>query len=131
MPRKPVSCSKKCRFDDENETGGQVLSGDASLIRFLAMSAPLSLVVPADRRYRVLAPELAEKYAELAGGTAADGPALAAAVASAMDTLCPETNAGLQIDLTFRPDDASGVIVEIRCEGRSTTVKHLLSAEKR
>jgi hypothetical protein len=94
------------------------------------MSAPLSLVVPADRRYRVLAPELAEKYAELAGGSAADGPALAAAIASAMDTLCPETNAGLHIDLTFRPEP-TGVVVEIRCQGRSTTVRHLLSAEKR
>ena len=72
----------------------------------------------------------AEKYAELAGGSAADGPALAAAIASAMDTLCPETNAGLHIDLTFRPEP-TGVVIEIRCQGRSTTVRHLLSAEKR
>ncbi|HYN06002.1 MAG TPA: hypothetical protein VES67_01305 [Vicinamibacterales bacterium] len=91
---------------------------------------PLSLIVPADRRYRVLAPELAEKYAELAGGSAADGPALAATVAAAMDQLCPETDSGFHIDLTFRPD-ANGLIVEIHCEGRSTTVRHLLSAEKR
>jgi hypothetical protein len=94
------------------------------------MSGPLSLIVPADRRYRVLAPELAEKYAELAGGTAADGPALAAAVAAAMDTICPDTDAGFHIDLNFRPD-ASGLVIEIHCEGRSTTVRHLLSAEKR
>ena len=94
------------------------------------MSGPLSLIVPADRRYRVLAPELAEKYAELAGGSAADGPALAASVAAAMDTICPDNGAGQHIDLTFRPD-ASGLVVEIHCEGRSTTVRHLLSAEKR
>jgi len=79
------------------------------------MSGPLSLIVPADRRFRVLAPELAEKYAELAGGTAADGPALAASIAAAMDQLCPETEAGLHIDLSFRPE-ASGLVVEIRCE---------------
>ena len=94
------------------------------------MSGPLSLIVPADPRFRVLAPELAEKYAELSGGTAADGPALAASIAAAMNEVCPETDAGHHIDLKFRPD-ASGVIVEIHCEGRSTTVRHLLSAEKR
>jgi hypothetical protein len=94
------------------------------------MSGPLSLIVPADRRYRVLAPELAEKYAELAGGTAAGGPALAASIAAAMDTLCPDTGSGAHIDLNFRPE-ATGLVVEIRCEGRSTTVRHLLSAEKR
>lgn len=94
------------------------------------MPGPLSLIVPADRRYRVLAPELAEKYAELAGGTAADGPALAASIAAAMDKLCPESTAGEHIDLTFRPEP-TGLVVEIHCEGRSTTVRHLLSAEKR
>jgi hypothetical protein len=78
----------------------------------------------------VLAPELAEKYAELAGGAAADGPALAASIAAAMDALCPESTAGEHIDLRFRPD-ASGLVVEIHCEGRSTTVRHLLSAEQR
>ena len=62
--------------------------------------------------------------------TAADGPAFAAAIAAAMDKLCPDTGSGEHIDLNFRPE-ASGLVVEIRCEGRSTTVRHLLSAEKR
>lgn len=94
------------------------------------MSGPLFLIVPADGRFRTLASELAEKYAELAGGTAADGPALAATIATAMDQLCPETDGGFHIDLTFRPD-ATGFLVEIKCGDRSTTVRHLLSAEKR
>jgi hypothetical protein len=47
-----------------------------------------------------------------------------------MDQLCPETDAGAHIDLTFRPD-ATGLLVEIRCADRATTVRHLLSAEKR
>jgi hypothetical protein len=94
------------------------------------MAAPIFLIVPADRRFRGLAPELAEKYAELAGGTASDGPALAATIGAAMDQLCPETDAAAHVDLTFRPD-ATGLIVEIRCGDRSTTVRHLLSAEKR
>ena len=47
-----------------------------------------------------------------------------------MDQLCPETDEGFHIDLTFRPD-ATGLLVEIKCGERSTTVRHLLSAEKR
>ena len=38
-----------------------------------------------------------------------DGPALAATIAAAMDQLCPETDEGFHIDLTFRPD-ATGLL---------------------
>ena len=93
------------------------------------MSLPFSLQVPADARYRVLAPEIASRYAEVSGGTKADGQALAAALTEALEGLAREGGPDATFDLRFEPG-ASGVEVTVRSEGRSTVVRHALPAPK-
>ena len=90
------------------------------------MSDPVTLVVPADARYRTLAPELAGKYVEIAGGSAADAKTLSEAVLRALTTL---TAAGADIDVAFH-SEGSRVEITLRCGGRSAVVKHLLRAAK-
>ena len=93
------------------------------------MSLPITLQLPADPRYRVLAPEIASRYAELVGGTKSDGQALAATLTEALDRLASEGSADATFDVQFQPA-AAGVDITVRCEGRTTVVRHALPAPK-
>ena len=88
------------------------------------MSVPFTFHVPSDRRYRILAPEVAGKYAELAGGTPADGVVLAAALSAAMDDLSNGADADFELSYRIRSGE---VEVTVQCAGRSTVVKHPLT----
>ena len=94
------------------------------------MPLPFSLSVPLDPDYRVLAPDIAAKYAELLGGGPNDAEGLAAAIAGALDDLAGGAKPGAHVDLQFRRDP-DGVHIEVRCGDRSSVVKHLLPAAKR
>ena len=67
------------------------------------MLSSFQLSVPADARYRVLAPEVAAKYAALAGCSDDDARAVLTAVSFAVA--------------------AGELVVTLSCAGRSTTVR--------
>lgn len=94
------------------------------------MSDPFKLTVPVDDRYRNLAPDVAAKYAELAGGTADDGKALAAAINAAIDKIAHGAHRGAGVDLDFHVA-AGSVEVQARCEGRTAAVTHHVHSAKR
>jgi hypothetical protein len=90
------------------------------------MADAFTMSVPTDARYRVLASEIAGKYVELVGGTAADGTALGSAVADALDRAAA-LSPGDDVVLEFRAG-ADGVGVTVRHAGRSAVVTHPLPA---
>jgi hypothetical protein len=82
------------------------------------MLLPFDLSVPSDDRYRSLTPEVAAKYAELAGRPAADAEALGAEVAAAAARLAkPDHN--IEVKLTSTAD---AVNVSLESNGQSATV---------
>jgi hypothetical protein len=91
------------------------------------MTDPFTLVVPADATYRGLVPEVAGRYAELCGGSAADGAALAEALVGVIDRLADGAGAEVGIDLSFRAEPGS-VRVDLRCDGREAVVRQKVGA---
>jgi len=89
------------------------------------MADSFTLTVPADAQYRTLGPDVAAKYAEVAGGTAAEGHALSTAVDAAIQKLVHGAHHTAAVDLAFRVA-AGSVEVQLRCEGRSSSVKHVI-----
>jgi hypothetical protein len=87
------------------------------------MPHPFVLQVPADGRYRVLAPEIAGKFVELVGGTAADSRALADALVSAMSRVA--NGSADALDLAFEIG-AGGVQVTVRCGAQSAVVRQAI-----
>lgn len=88
---------------------------------------PFKLSVPADHRFRELVAEVTAKCVELAGGSAADGRALADALASSVNGMSPDAHA--QVDLQFRPS-RGGVDVTATCAGRTATVHHAIPVSR-
>jgi hypothetical protein len=78
------------------------------------MADAFKLQVPIDATYRALLPDLIGRYAELSGGSAADGQVLAGAIAAAIDRLAPKVGPDASLDLAFRPNGA-GVQVDLSC----------------
>lgn len=93
------------------------------------MPHPFALQVPADERYRVLAPEIAGKYAELVGGTAADGQTLSADVVDAMRRITTGAAVGAVIDLAFSTHGGR-VEIALKCAGQATVVRFALPATR-
>jgi hypothetical protein len=85
------------------------------------MADAFSLQIPLEPAYRALVPEVASRYAELLGGTAADAAALTDAVEAAMTKIAAGLEPSTAVDLSFRPNGA-GVHVELSCQDRHTTV---------
>lgn len=92
------------------------------------MSLPFRLSVPADHRFRALISDVTAKCAELAGGSAADGQALAEAVARTVSQMNPHAHD--QVELQYRPG-RGGVDVTATCDGRTATVHHAIPVSKR
>jgi hypothetical protein len=92
------------------------------------MSDAFTLRVPADSRFRPLAPDVVGRYVEIAGGSASDREAAVRAVTEALDQLGASSDD--HVDLVCTPL-ASGVEVTIRCGGRQSVVQHPLPAGKR
>jgi len=87
------------------------------------VSDPFKLTVPIDDSYRSLAPDVSAKYAELAGGTADDGQALASEINAAIDKVAHGSPHGAGVDLDFHVV-AGSVEVHLQCHGRTAVVKH-------
>ena len=85
------------------------------------MADAFTLHLPLESPYRALAPEVASRYAELSGGSAADGATLATSLTAAIDRLASGAGPNAQMDLSFRPN-SSGVHVDLSCNGRQESV---------
>ena len=88
-----------------------------------------SLIVPADRSFESLAPELATRYAELAGGSPAEAQAAGAALREALSRVSAGAVPGEHAKLAFRPE-ASGVHVELSCAGKTETISVTIPVAK-
>ena len=93
------------------------------------MADPFKLHLPVDSTYRALVPELATRYAELAGGSSSDAAELAQTVAGAFDRVASGANPEAAVDLSFRPN-GSGVLVELSCNGHRESVTVKLAVAK-
>ena len=93
------------------------------------MSESVTLLVPVEASYRVLAPEVAHKYLEVAGGSSSDADALSLSLTTALATLTEgaSADAGVTLDMTVA---AGAVEIRIRCGDRSAVVTHPLPARK-
>jgi len=94
------------------------------------MADPVSLIVPADERFRGLAPEVGGRYVVAAGGSEADASALVGALTEAIGVLTNGTvapDAGLELD--FR-SPGSAVEITVRCGDKSSVVTHPLPAAR-
>ncbi len=85
------------------------------------MPDAFSMIVPVAEPYRALAPDVAARYAELAGGSADAAASLASAVTAAIDRMAAGAAVGAEVGLSFTPD-ASGIRVELSCNGRRESV---------
>lgn len=83
--------------------------------------------MPAVAPFRVLAADVAARYVEMAGGSAADGAALSDAVTGAVATVTADAAADAGITLAIRPQP-DGIEVDVRCGTRQTTVRRALAA---
>jgi hypothetical protein len=85
------------------------------------MSDAFKMHLPFEAAYRAIVPEVAGRYVELLGGSAADAAAMAAAVTSALDRLGEGAGPDALVDLSFHPTAAS-VHIDVSCAGRHETV---------
>ncbi len=82
------------------------------------MFETFTLVIPVDTRFRTLAPDLAGRLAELAGGTAAT---LSAMVTSAVEAVADGAAPTDAVRLRFRRADGQ-VVVDLDCGSRTRTI---------
>lgn len=87
------------------------------------MLSSLQFSVPADARYRVLAPEVAAKYAALAGCPQAEAAAVLTEVDRAAAGLA---RSGENISLVFKADGQE-LLVTLSCGTQSATVRRVLT----
>jgi hypothetical protein len=86
------------------------------------MSDSFRLTVPADKRFRALAPDVASRFVEVIGGSATDAAALAEALTSALDRLAAGADAGGgHIQFAFR-SGSGAVEVDLSLDGRAQTI---------
>jgi hypothetical protein len=86
------------------------------------MADSFKLHLPAEAVYRTIVPEVASRYAELSGGSAADGAALADALTSTVAKVVNGAGSGAGIELFFRPE-GQHVHVDVRCGARHESVR--------
>jgi hypothetical protein len=96
------------------------------------MTDPVTLLLPADTRFRALAPEVGGRYVVAAGGSEADAGVVVEALKTAIDTVATGAAGDAGVELTFRtPAGPDGAIeVTVQCEGKSSVVTHPLPAAK-
>jgi hypothetical protein len=91
------------------------------------MTRSFTLQVPAEARYRALAPDVAGRYVELLGGGPDDAQALSGAIGEALAALAAGAPAGATVELAFEAG-SRGIEVTLRCQGRSVVVTRPLTA---
>jgi hypothetical protein len=90
-----------------------------------------SLLVPLAPPYRGLAPDLAARYAELAGGSPEVASALASAVNAAIDRVAAGAPPDAGVGLAFSPETSGDLRVELSCNGRRESLGVTISVAKR
>ena len=93
------------------------------------MSDPFTLQVPADSRYRAIAPEVAARYVEVLGGTTADRQAVATLVTDALAALVMEGDPASRgvCDLAFTAgSDGLEIAIAVTCGAGSRLVQYQL-----
>lgn len=92
------------------------------------MTSPVfTLHVPADPGFRSIASEMIGRYVGIVGGSESDRVAFEAALTKAVDTMC--TSASGEVELSCVPFE-SGFEITLTCNGRTTVVRHPLTAGK-
>ena len=97
------------------------------------MTDPVTLSLPADARFRGLAPDVAGRYVVAAGGSEADAGVVAEALKTAIDSLTAGAAEDASVELNFRTPagpNGGGIEVIVKCEGKSSVVTHPLPAAK-
>jgi hypothetical protein len=99
------------------------------------MTDPVNLTVPADARFRGIAPEVGGRYVVAAGGSEADAGIVVEALNAAIETLTKGATEPADVELLFRVPGAEGgsdgsVEVTLTCQGKSSVVTHPLPAAR-
>ena len=94
------------------------------------MPDAFSMLVPLASPYRALAPDLASRYTELAGGSAEAAAALASAVTAAIDRVSADAEPHAAVGLAFRPE-GTGIRVDLSCDGRRESVDVIIPVPNR
>ena len=96
------------------------------------MTDPVTLLLPADARFRELAPDVGGRYVVAAGGSEADASVVAEAVKTAIGTLAAGAADDAGVELKFRTPAGpeGGIEVTVECAGKSSVVTHPLPAAK-
>ena len=96
------------------------------------MTDSVNLILPADARFRGLAPDVGGRYVVAAGGSEADAGVVVEALKSAIDALTAGAADDASVALKFKtpagPD--GGIEVTVECQGQSSVVTHPLPAAK-
>ncbi|MSO49794.1 MAG: hypothetical protein EXQ49_07805 [Acidobacteria bacterium] len=90
----------------------------------------MNLIVPADERFRNLAPEVVGRYVAAVGGSESDASTLVGALTEAIGVLTAgplADDAGLELD--FR-SPGNAVEITVRCGEKSSVVTHPLTAAR-
>jgi hypothetical protein len=93
------------------------------------MADALLLTLPVAAAFRTLGPQIAARYAEIAGGTPADSTALSAALAETLEGLAAAAGPDAALALRFQKR-ADGIEVEARCGDRSATVRQTVVPQR-
>lgn len=95
------------------------------------MTDLVNLIVPADARFRGIAPDVGGRYVVAAGGSEADASAVVEALTAAVDSLTAGAANDQDVELIFRaPAGPSGIEVTVTCQGKSSVVTHPLPAAR-
>ena len=96
------------------------------------MTDPVTLLLPADARFRGLAPDMGGRYVVAAGGSEADAGVVGEALKAAIDSLADGAAVDAGVELNFRTPGGpeGGIEVTVTCEGKSSVVTHPLPAAK-
>ena len=96
------------------------------------MTDPVTLTLPADARFRGLAPDVGGRFVVAAGGSEADASVVVEALKTAIDTLAAGAAEGAGVELKFGTPAGpeTGIEVTVQCEGKSSVVTHPLPAAK-
>ena len=100
------------------------------------MTDSVNLILPADARFRGLAPDVGGRYVVAAGGSEADASAVVEALKTAIDRLAAGAAEDAGVELKFRTPTGSsgaadaGIEVTVECQGKSSVVTHPLPAAK-
>ena len=100
------------------------------------MTDPVTLLLPADARFRGLAPDVGGRYVVAAGGSEADAAVVVEALKTTLDSVTAGAGDDADVEVNFRTPAGpgggaeGGIEVTVTCQGKSSVVTHRLPAAK-